>query len=104
MLFLCCFYVSPRYSYECPHGVSHHQAMDVSEDAMQDVRTTWTDDGQGCLERPGIGDIWGYPSYLKIENDCLVVTGTMEFYDFPYILEIIIPTVGQLTNSYFSEG
>ena len=56
-----------------PHGVSHHQAMDVSEDAMQDVRTTWTDDGQGCLERPGIGDIRGYPSYLKIENDCLVV-------------------------------
>ena len=53
------------YSHECPHWETHsYQAMDVSEDAMQDVRTTWTDDGRGCqTERPGIGDIWGYPSY-----------------------------------------
>jgi len=29
----------------------------------------------------------------------LVVTGTMEFYDFPYIGNFIIPT-----DSYFSEG
>ena len=35
--------------------------------------------------------------------DWLVVTGTMEFYNFPYI-DILGMSEYQLTNSYFSEG
>ena len=68
-----------------PHGVSHHQAMDVSEDAMQDVRTTWTDDGQGCLERPGIGDILGIPQLFEDRTWLLGGLDTWTFFDFPYI-------------------
>jgi hypothetical protein len=36
---------------------------------------------------------------MALENTAWWV-GTMEFYDFPYIGNVII----QLTNSYFSEG
>ena len=48
----------------------------------------------------------GFMAILKGHGDMahgyvywLVVTGTMEFYDFPYIGNFIIPT-----DSYFSEG
>ena len=59
--------------------------------------------------------IWGAPSCINqpkkptvvvghmktfINYHWLVVTGTMEFYDFPYIGN----NNRQLTNSYFSEG
>ena len=35
-----------------------------------------------------------------LKNDWLVVTGTMEFYDFPFSWE----KSSQLTKSYFSDG
>ena len=43
-------------SYDLLLAMVFSQAMDVSEDAMQDVRTTWTDDGPGdpaCLGTGG---------------------------------------------------
>jgi hypothetical protein len=46
-------------------------------------------------------DEMGYPHDLGNLHFWLVVTGTMEFYDFPYIGKVIIPS-DEL--HHFSEG
>ena len=39
--------------------------------------------------------------FFDMNINCLVVTGTMEFYDFPYILGM---SSSQLTSIFFQRG